>query len=56
MKTTNAFQYNVSLALIILLQLNNLERKNAVVKPLGSRTFPDFFIPKKRTQFFVYFA
>ena len=31
--------------------------KNAVQKtPLGSRTFPGFTIPKKRTQFFVYFA
>ena len=36
--------------------MSNLERKNAVVKLLGSRTFPEFTIPKKSTQFSVYFA
>ena len=43
-----SIQYNVSLVLIILFQWNNLESKNAVVKPLASRTFPGFTIPKKR--------
>ena len=35
--------------------MNNLERKSAVFKPLGSRTFPGYTIPKK-THFYVSFA
>ena len=51
------------LVLIILSQWKNLERKNAVVNSVGSRTFPGCTIPKKNifvylyifVKFFVYF-
>ena len=33
-----------------------MERKNAVVKPLGSRTFPGFIIPKKKDSVFCIFS
>ena len=42
------------LVLIILSQWKNLERKNAVVKSLGSRTFPGCTIPKKNIFVYLY--
>ena len=53
-KTTKAFQCNVNLVLNVLFQLNNLERKNVVVKPLGSRTFSRFTVQKKDSAFCMF--